>query len=80
MLTNLFYLLFFLAGFPTGILLAKMCSDETKNWRKRLLIISGISLLGLITILFTEFNYSFPTALSLVFIIIVNLTIIWKSY
>jgi len=80
MLSNLLYSLLLLAGFPTGYLLSSMCKDEIKSWRVRLSIISGISLAIAIVISSTSFEYRFPMMISLFFIIIVCLTIIWRSY
>ena len=82
MLTNLYYTLLLLAGFAVGLFLAKLCKDEIKAWRKRLFIISGISLLLAIIVSFIPIEiylYKFPTIISLFFIIIVCLTINWKS-
>jgi len=83
MLTNLYYLLLLLTGFPTGLLLAKLCKEEIKNWRKRLFIISVLSLILAIVISFVSFEiyvYKFPAIISLFFMIIVCEVIIWKGY
>jgi len=80
MIQNLFYLLILTASFLTGIILSKLCSDEIKNWRKRFLAIAIFSLLIIVVIIFINFEYKIPAIISLFFIIITNLTIIWKSY
>ena len=83
MLTNLYYLLLLVTGFPIGLFLAKLCKEEIKTWRKRLFIISVVCLLLTIIVSFipiTLYLYKFPTIISLFFIIIVCLTIVWKSY
>jgi uncharacterized membrane protein YoaK (UPF0700 family) len=83
MLTNLYYLLLLITGFPIGLFLAKLCKEEIKKWRKRLFIMSIISLILSIVVSFipiTTYLYKFPTIISLFFIIIVCLTIVWKSY
>lgn len=83
MLTNLFYALLLAAGFLVGILLSKLCKDEIKKWRKRLFIMSIISLILAIIVSFIPFEtypYKIPTIITLFFIIIVNLTISWKSH
>ena len=83
MLTNLYYLVLLLVGFPVGLFLAKLCKEEIKVWRKRLIIISILSLIFAVLVSFIPFTiylYKFPTIISLFFIIIVCLTIIWKSY
>ena len=79
---NLLYLILLVLGFPAGIMLAKMCKDEMRLWKIRLVIISIISLFLAIIISFIPINlylYKFPTIIALFFIIITSLTIIWKS-
>ncbi len=83
MLTNLFYLLILLLGFPTGFLLAYLCKDEIKKWRKKIFFISAISLILIIKISFISIErylYKIPTIITLFFVIIMCLTINWKSY
>ena len=83
MIQNLFYLLLLLAGFPTGLLLNRLCKEEIKNWGKRLFIIVIISLISSIVISFISFNsfiYKIPVIITLFFIVITCLTIVWKSY
>ena len=83
MLTNLYYLLLLIAGFPTGLLLAHICKDEIKKWRGRLFLISGLSLIlavGISLIPFSVYLYKIPTIIALFFLIIVCLTINWKSH
>tara|TARA_Y100000034_G_C6866591_1_gene395073 strand:- start:594 stop:836 length:243 start_codon:yes stop_codon:yes gene_type:complete len=80
MLTNLLYLSLLIIGFLVGLLLAKLCKEELDNWRKRLFIMSVISLIGIITMIFVDFLYKIPIIVSLFFIIIVCLTINWKGY
>jgi len=79
MLQNLLYIVFLLAGFPTGLILAKLCKEEIKNWKNRFIIITGISLIAAIVISFSSFQYKIPIILTLFFIIITFLTIIWKT-
>jgi len=80
MIQILFYLLILLAGFPTGLILARLCKEELKNWKKRLFIISIIAFILIIVIVFIDFLYKLPVIISLFFIIILCLTIIWKSH
>ncbi len=80
MLNTLLYLVLLILGFPIGLILAKVCREEIKNWRKRLLIISGISFLISIIIFFFKFDYKVPVIVALFFIIITDLTVLWKSY
>jgi len=82
MLTNLLYLILLIAGFPTGLFLARLCKDEIKNWRKRLFLISALGLaliIGISFIPFSDYAYKIPTIIALFFIIIVCLTINWKG-
>ncbi len=83
MISNLYYLILLLAGFPAGLLLARLCRDEIKNWKKRLFIISIMSLILAIVVSFIPFDifiYKFPVIVTLFFIIITCLTIAWKTY
>ena len=80
MLTNLLYLVLLLVGFPAGLLLAYLCKDEIKAWKKRLFILSAISLISIVVVSFLNFEYKLPVIISLFFIIIVCLTIVWKSH
>lgn len=83
MYENIIYLLILIAGFPAGLILAKMCKDEIKSWRKRLIIISVICLIGAIAASFLPpsiFEYKLPVIITLFFIIITSLTIVWKSH
>tara|TARA_Y100000310_G_scaffold155538_1_gene155023 strand:+ start:10447 stop:10701 length:255 start_codon:yes stop_codon:yes gene_type:complete len=83
MLTNLFYLILLIIGFPVGILLSKLCKEELKAWRKRLFIITIASFTLIIALAFISFEtyiYKIPTIITLFSIIIVCLVIIWKSH
>ena len=76
-------MLILVIGFPVGLILAKMCKDEIKSWRKRLIIISIICLIGAIVTSFIPyliFKYKLPVIIALFFIIITCLTIVWKSH
>jgi hypothetical protein len=82
MITNLLYLLILLAGFPTGLILAKLCYDEILAWRKRFFLISIISFILIIGVYYISadyFKYKFPVIIALFFIIITSLTLIWKA-
>jgi hypothetical protein len=80
MLKTLIYIIILALGFPTGLVLARFCREEIKNWRKRFLIISIICLILAIITAFLDFIYRIPVIIALIFIIIVLLTIIWKSH
>ena len=83
MLTNLLYLILLASGFFAGLFLSRLCADEIKAWRNKLFIISVIAL-GLIVVIsfipFDIYQYKSPTIITLFFMIIINLTIIWESY
>ena len=76
----LFYMLILLAGLLAGLILAKLCKDEIKSWRKRLMRISGICLILAVVTFFINFEYKIPVIISLIFVIITDLTIVWRSY
>lgn len=80
MLTNLSYILILLLGFPAGLILANICREEVKSWRKRLIILSVICLFLSISLIFINYQYKIPIIISLIFIIITSLTIVLKSY
>ena len=79
-LTYLLYLIILILGFVAGLILAKLCKEEIKNWRKRFWIISFVCLVIGIFVLFINFDYKLPIIIALVFMIITSLTLIWKSY
>ncbi len=78
-LSLILYLLLLLLGFPIGLILAYLCKEEIKSWRKRLKLISIICLVLIIIILFTNFQYKLPIIFTFLFMIITCLTIVWKS-
>jgi uncharacterized protein HemY len=80
MIKELIYILILLLGILVGLILAKLCKDEIKNWRKRMIIISVICLIIALIIVFSNFTYKIPVIITLIFIAITDLTIVWKSY
>jgi len=66
-------------GIPCGIFLEKTCKDEIKVWRKRILGLTITSLIFSIGILFTNFQFKIPISLTLIFMILVFLTMILRS-
>lgn len=76
----LFYILILLAGFPTGLLLEKLCIEEIKNWRTRFLGVSIICFVLAVIIGFTNITYKLPYIISLLFMTITSLTLVWKGY
>ena len=80
MLKSVFYLIGLVLGIPTGLILARMCKEEVKSWRK-FLNMSVIILLALgVIVYFTDVLYKLQIILTFIFMIITSLTIVWKSY
>jgi hypothetical protein len=77
---NLLYVLILLLGFPVGIYLSKICKEEIVKWRWRLVALSVISLIVGIIVGLSELAYKLPIIMSLFFVIIMFLVIVWKSY
>jgi len=83
MISIIFYFIIIALAFPSGIVLAKLCKDEIKNWRKRLLLMSVISLIIAIIVYYFNFEileYKIPIIVGLFFIIINCIVIVWRSY
>jgi Mn2+/Fe2+ NRAMP family transporter len=80
MIKNLLYIILLILGFPSGLYLAKICREEIRKWRKRMILISLICFILSVVILISGFEYRLPFAIGLLFIIITFLTIVWKSY
>ena len=77
---NLLYALILLAGFPAGYLLAWLARDELVAGRKWFLMLSAVSFLAAIVIVFVEFSLKFTIILSLFSIIIISQISVWKSH
>jgi len=80
MIEVIFYIIILGLGIPIGIFLANICKDETRAWRKRFIIISIVSVLLSLILLFLNFDYKIPSIIGLLFIVVVFLTIYYKSY
>ncbi|MDD5193656.1 MAG: hypothetical protein PHF67_03650 [Candidatus Nanoarchaeia archaeon] len=79
MIKELIYLIIVILGIPTGLFLAKICKDEIKAWRKRLIIfILACFIIG-IWLFFIDFVYKIPVIITLGFIIAMFLTIVVKK-
>jgi xanthine/uracil permease len=76
MIKNLLYLLIILAGIPVGSYLAKLCKEEIKNWKKRLIAIIILCFIFSIFIFFSPFTYRISIIVALLFTIIVFTKII----
>lgn len=79
MLKEVVYLIVLLLGIPTGIFLAKLCKEEIRKWKFKLKLISLISFIGGIVVYFLNYEYRMPIIISLIFVIIVCLTIIYTN-
>ena len=80
MFKNLLYILILFAGFPSAIYLSKICYDEIAKWRLRFFLITITCLIIVIILSFTDFYYKTPAVIGLFYIMIMNLTIIWRIY
>jgi hypothetical protein len=80
MIKGLFYVLMLLMGISAGLFLVKLCSDEIRNWSGRLKLIIGVCIVLILVLAISSFAYKVPTIISLLFVIIVNLVILKKSY
>jgi accessory gene regulator protein AgrB len=80
MLNNLLYIILLILGFPSGLYLAKICKEEIKKWRKRMILISVVCFILSIVMLISGFEYKLAFAIGLLFIVITFLTIVWKSH
>ena len=82
MLNNLLYLLILILGVFAGLFLSKICRDEIRAWRKRLFIMSIVSFVLIVLVFLIPIDiyyYKLPTIVTLLFIIVVDLTIVWKT-
>ncbi len=79
MLENLLYVFLLVLGVPTGLILSSLCKEELKAWKKRLFVIVVACLITIILLILIEFSLKTPIIISLFFIIITNIVIIWKS-
>jgi hypothetical protein len=74
------YLILLVLAVIFGIILSYLCKEEIKNWRKRFIRFSIILFFLLIIVFFINLEFKTPIILSLLFIIIVFLTVTLKSY
>ncbi|MBM3234120.1 hypothetical protein FJZ19_03425 [Candidatus Pacearchaeota archaeon] len=70
--------LILLTSFPAGYLLAHLCRDELVPGRKWFKLISVVSLLTALIMLFVYKN--FPVILTLIYICIISLISLYLSY
>lgn len=82
MYEKLLYIIILILGFPVGIYLTWLCKDEIKAWKKRMISMSIVFLVLAVLLSFISnsiFEYKIPVIISLFFMIITNLTIVWKA-
>jgi len=77
---NWIYVLILLAGFPVGYYLSRVCKDEIKKWRGRLVALCVVGLLGAVGVGFSSFAYKFPIIMALFFMVIVFLVGVWRGW
>ena len=80
MIEVLFYFGMLLLGIPSGLFLVRLCRDEIQKWTGRLKFMIGVCIILGLGLIFSSFTYKIPTIVSLLFVIIVNLVILKKSY
>jgi len=79
MLTNILYVLILLSGFAAGYLLAWLAKDELVSGRKWFAILAIAAVLCEIPV-FLFLNPKTPALFTLLFIAIICLVSLWKSY
>ena len=79
MINIILYLIILLLGIPFGLFLAKICKDETKAWKRRLKVITIISIILTITVYLTNLEFKSPISIALLFIAITFGTISWRN-
>ncbi len=76
---NLFYILLLILGIPVGLLLARLCKEEIKSWKKRLFVMLFVCLILIVLVAFLSFEYKIPVIISLFFVVVTCLIIVWKA-
>lgn len=78
MLKEILYLILIVLGLPVGYFLGYICPEEIKAWRGRLILMSFISLVVGIFLFFFDVQYKIPIIVTLAFIIVTCMTIVFK--
>jgi len=78
MVKELIYLIIILFGIPVGLFLAKTCKEEIKAWNKRLKILIICCFLIGIFLFFVDFQYKIPIIITLSWMTITFLIIIFR--
>lgn len=76
MVKNFVYGLIIALAILAGYFLSYICKDEIKSWKKRLNIITIISLFFCLIIYFLDFDLKIPVILVLLFVALTNQTIV----
>ena len=79
MILNLLYVLILVLAFPTGYLLAWLAKDELVDGRKWFILIAIISVIAQIPVALLV-ETKLPAILTLLFLSIISLVAVWKSY
>jgi dolichyl-phosphate-mannose--protein O-mannosyl transferase len=79
MITQILYGVILVCGVLFGLCLQKICHDEIVQWKHRFLFLGLMSIIGSIYFSFSPFVYSFPITLSLIFMGILFLTLLWTD-
>jgi len=79
MIKGVLYLLVVLMGIPSGLLLGRLCSDETDAWKKRLIWISILNLVLIFGFLMSGFEFKIPVVVGLCFSSVCFFTIVLKT-
>lgn len=74
------YTIILVLGIANGLILAKLCKEEIGKWRKKLWIMNGVCLILGILVFILNFEYKIPVAVGLGFIVVNDLTVIFRSY
>jgi hypothetical protein len=80
MIENIIYLIVLVSAIFFGITLYKMCIEEIKNWKKRMIIFLIILFLTTIILIFSNLYIKRPIIVAILFIIIMILTILAKDF
>jgi hypothetical protein len=78
-MTYILYATVLVIAVPTGLILAKICREEIKKWEKRLIAIMIIALVLAIVFLFVKTEIQIPLIITFTFIIITNISVLWRK-
>lgn len=78
MIKEVLYIIVIILGIPTGYLLAYLCKEEIGIWKKRLISIAAIAIVLGIIMFFINFQYKISVSVTMWFIAVFCLTIVFK--